>query len=501
MAAIGFSIITAFFAVIAIRYLIKYFKQLRLNFAFPNPGIAYPLIGHSYIFFNVPREDILQILLSYIKLDTLHRKFMSIIGTNILVWFYHPENVETILSSNVLISKSEEYVYLEPWLGTGLLLSTHEKWRHRRKLLTPAFHFKILDDSLKVFNRQAETCTNLLIKDSDNGKNILDLFPIMTRCTLDIILETAMGRQLDTQNNKDSRYANAIQTMIHVIQQRQFIPWLMNDILFKFSSLKREYDESLDILHKFTKSVIKDKREEIATHARNKTVSTGPIAFLDLLLSVRLPDGSQLSDADVQEEVDTFMFEGHDTTACALSWTLLLLGRHPEIQEKIFEEQFEIFGDDSEADVNMDDLSKMKYLEACVKEALRLFPSVPIIGRRLEQDTVIDGLAMPKGSTALVFVHMLHRNPDVWKNPEEYNPERFLEEGASRHPYAYVPFSAGPRNCIGQKFALMEEKTVLSKLIRKLKFESLDPVESVKPVIEIITRPHDGVRSRVSLRN
>ena len=200
--------------------------------------------------------------------------------------------------------------------------STHEKWRHRRKLLTPAFHFKILEDSLKVFNRQSDTCADILSIDSNFGETILDLFPYMTRCTLDIILETAMGQTLDEQveselfelvsssihclvslhssrttnnnvisificyvfqNNKESKYAQAIQTMVHVMQQRQMIPWMMPDLLFNLSPLKKDYDTSLKILHDFTESVIKSKREEVARHEKNLTKSTGPIAFLDLV--------------------------------------------------------------------------------------------------------------------------------------------------------------------------------------------------------------------------
>merc|ERR1719273_1268493 len=108
----------------------------------------------------------------------------------------------------------------------------------------------------------------------------------------------------------------------------------------------------------------------------------------------------------------------------------------------------------------------MKYLECCIKEALRLYPSVPIIGRDIEKDTYIDGQMVPKGTCVIVFVHNLHRNPIIWDKPEEFIPERFLES-SKRHPYAYVPFSAGPRNCIGQRFAMMEEKTILSHVLRR----------------------------------
>jgi len=193
------------------------------------------------------------------------------------------------------------------------------------------------------------------------------------------------------------------------------------------------------------------------------------------------------------------MFEGHDTTACGLSWLLYLLGKHPEIMAKVVQEQKDVFKDDYDQDVTMEHLSKMKYLECCVKEGLRLYPSVPIVGRDIKRDTIIDGQHVPKGTSVLIVLHLLHRNPQIWDKPEEFIPERFLDSRSNnRHPYAYVPFSAGPRNCIGQRFALMEEKTILSHVLRRLDFKSTD--KHVKPIIELITRPFNGINSIISSR-
>ena len=114
------------------------------------------------------------------------------------------------------------------------------------------------------------------------------------------------------------------------MQQRQIFPWLAHDFTFQFSPLKKLYDQSLNTLHKFTKKVIQDKRKN---YEIKENVTKGKVAFLDLLLQAELPDGSKLSDADIQEEVDTFMFEGHDTTACAISWCLYLLGKNPEVMK------------------------------------------------------------------------------------------------------------------------------------------------------------------------
>ncbi|ELW47048.1 Cytochrome P450 4V2 [Tupaia chinensis] len=171
-------------------------------------------------------------------------------------------------------------------------------------------------------------------------------------------------------------------------------------------------------------------------------------AFLDLLLNVTDDEGNKLSHEDIREEVDTFMFEGHDTTAAAINWSLYLLGSYPEVQKKVDSELDEVFGQ-SDRPANFEDLKKLKYLECVIKETLRLFPSVPLFARTLNEDCEMGGYRIVKGTEAVIIPYALHRDPRYFPNPEEFQPERFFPENVQgRHPYSYVPFSAGPRNCI-----------------------------------------------------
>lgn len=200
---------------------------------------------------------------------------------------------------------------------------------------------------------------------------------------------------------------------------------------------------------------------------------------------------------------------GHDTTAMALSWILYLLGHHPEIQARaaaevdlMFEEDaYNNDGSDDGDDkvmLTLDKLKSLKYLECCVKEGLRLCPSVPFIGRRLHEDMQINGYDIPKGTILFVYIYMLHRDPDVFPNPETFDPSRFLPENSvGRHPFAFVPFSAGPRNCIGQRFAMSELKIVLAYLLRHFRFESLDERDKISAMMEMVYRPKSPLRLRV----
>ncbi|EPY85615.1 hypothetical protein CB1_000362018, partial [Camelus ferus] len=171
-------------------------------------------------------------------------------------------------------------------------------------------------------------------------------------------------------------------------------------------------------------------------------------AFLDLLLNVTDDEGNKLSHEEIREEVDTFMFEGHDTTAAAVNWSLYLLGSYPEVQKKVDNELEEIFGK-SDRPATLEDLKKLKYLECVIKESLRLFPPVPFFARNLNEDCDVGGYKIVKGSQVIIVPYALHRDPRYFPDPEEFVPERFLPENSKgRHSYAYVPFSAGPRNCI-----------------------------------------------------
>uniref|UniRef100_A0A1A9UXF2 Cytochrome P450 n=1 Tax=Glossina austeni TaxID=7395 RepID=A0A1A9UXF2_GLOAU len=416
-----------------------------------------------------------------------------------------------VLNSQKFIDKSRDYDYLQPWLGTGLLTSFGRKWHSRRKILTPAFHFKILDDFIDVFNEQSFILTRKL--EREVGSEAFNVFPYVTLCTLDIVCETAMGRSICAQSNSESEYVKAVYGIGEIVQNRQAKVWLHFDTIFRLTRDFKRHRNYINTLHGFSNKVIRERKAELSDNAfNNNTISNVTdgyddlgkkkrLAFLDLLIQYS-KNGAKLSNDDIREEVDTFMFEGHDTTSAAISWTLFLLGCHPEYQERVVEELEAIFGDDRETPATMKNLLDMRYLECCIKDALRLFPSVPMMGRSIGEDVQIGEYLVPAGTTALIMTYMLHRNPRVFPKPEQFNPDNFLPENCiGRHPFAYIPFSAGPRNCIGQKFAILEEKAVISTVLRKFKIEAVDRREDLTLLSELILRPKGGLRVKITKRD
>ncbi|GFO38082.1 cytochrome p450, partial [Plakobranchus ocellatus] len=305
------------------------------------------------------------------------------------------EYAEVILNGMKHIDKSPDYNFLHPWLGTGLLTSTGDKWKSRRRMLTPTFHFNILHDFLHVFNKKSHILVEKLKGKAEKGGQF-NLFQDIALCALDIISETAMGKDINAQS-ADSEYVHAVYRMSNLTDTRMRQPWMWPDILFNLFGPGHEHDEKLKILHDFTNSVISDRLKdfdsiksemirqgmsgEAGMGLRDKKVR---LAFLDMLIFMS-DNLTKLSFEDIREEVDTFMFEGHDTTAAAMNWATHLIGANPECQAKVHEEIDSVFGQD-DRDPTMEDLKELKYLECCIKEALRLFPSVPMFARTASED-------------------------------------------------------------------------------------------------------------------
>jgi len=487
------------FILAAILYLkLKNARLVYLINKLPGPP-AHFLFGNALFFLGHRREDLFLNMFKFMQpynKNTMNRLWF---GNKAQVGILKAPALEVLLSSSRLIDKSDLYTFVHPWLGLGLLTSTGDKWRARRKLLTPSFHFRILEDFLNVFNEQAEILVTKLKK--FEGKGYVDVYPFLTRCTLDVIAETAMGvKTIKAQENADSEYVQAVNNMSEIVNKRIITPWLIPNLIFNMSSYGRAQRKCLKILHNFTIKVIMEKQEELL-HSKSDMKDKSEVevlgkkrrlAFLDLLLESTC-EGKKLDINDLREEVDTFMFEGHDTTAAASNWILYSIGHFPGIQEKVHEELDRIFGG-SDRPVTSEDISEMKYLECVIKESLRMFPPVPFYGRKLLEEVKIGEFLLPAGIDITLPTYTIHRNTEYFPDPEKFDPSRFLpENSAGRHPYAYIPFSAGPRNCIGQKFAMNEEKVIISHVLRKFRITSQHDVKDLKFLAELVFRPFGGM--------
>ncbi|KAJ9580658.1 hypothetical protein L9F63_024169, partial [Diploptera punctata] len=367
---------------------------------------SHPIFGHIFDVM-VPPNRLLE------TLDRVRRENAPIFAVWIIVpvvMMTKPKHIEAILGSPKHITKSLQYKPLKSWLGTGLLTSAGSKWHTHRKMLTPAFHFKTLENFVNVFSDKSQILVEKLEKEI-NAEHF-DVVPYISMCTLDIICETAMGVEINAQEHgHHSEYVNQANNITNEIAERSAIPWLYLDFIYYRTQRGKLFRKYIKRMHTFTmessyaKAIVQARecvncyklRDIVKKFSADGIQSDGSVirqlmgtkkrlTFLDLLLETS-NDGAVLTDEEVREEVDTFMFEGHDTTAAGISWTLQLLGSHLDVQDKVYMELEHIYLGSTRS-CTMEDLNKMKYLERVIKEALRLYPSVPIIGRRVQEDVI-----------------------------------------------------------------------------------------------------------------
>ncbi|XP_069321037.1 cytochrome P450 4F6-like isoform X1 [Eulemur rufifrons] len=419
-----------------------------------------------------------------------------------IVRVVHPKFVAPLLQASAAIAPKDMtfYGFLKPWLGDGLLLSAGDKWSRHRRLLTPAFHFEILKPYVKIFNKSANIMHAKWQRLASEGSACLDMFEHMSLMTLDSLQKCIFSFDSHCQESP-SEYIAAVLGLsaLAVKRHRQII--LHTDFLHYLTPDGRRFRRACHLVHDFTNAVIQERRRTLQSQgvddflkakAKSKTLD-----FIDVLLLAKDENGKELSDEDIRAEADTFMFGGHDTTASGLSWVLYNLARHPEHQERCRQEVRELLRDLEPTEIEWEDLAQLPFLTMCVKESLRLHPPVTVISRRCTKDIVLpDGRVIPKGNVCTISIFGIHHNPSVWSDPEVYDPFRFDPENPQkRSPLAFIPFSAGPRNCIGQTFAMTEMKVVLALTLLRFRVLPHDTEPRRKP--ELILRAEGGLWLRV----
>ncbi|XP_044576131.1 cytochrome P450 4C1-like [Cotesia glomerata] len=342
------------------------------------------------------------------------------------------------------------------------------------QLIMSTFNRRVLEKFIDAMNKQCEILVKIMEPEID--KDEFDIFNYISLCTIDIVCETVMGVPSNEQIKKNSAYPAAFEKIMKILYQRMIELWLHPNVIFNATKLAKDQKECIKSLHKHTNDIIEKKLEQYSKQMNEDAVTQIGFqrkAFLDSFTELLL-EGTKLTIEEFREEVENIMFAGYDTTTTVNSFVILMLAIFPKIQEKCYEELVEIFGDkiNGGRQIENEDLDRMKYLGRVIKETMRLFPIAPLLIRQVNGDLDIGGgYTLPKGSTVFLAIWKLHRSADIWDDPLYFNPDRFLPEQVSkRHPYAYIPFSAGPRNCIGLKYAMMSMKILLATLLRNYIF-------------------------------
>nr|XP_045005411.1 cytochrome P450 4A10 isoform X1 [Jaculus jaculus] len=461
------------------RWLLKAFQQ------FPSPP-SHWLFGHYREFQN--DQELQQVLKWVETFPSACPRWLW--GSKAHFTIYDPDYMKVILGRSDP-KANDVYRFLAPWIGYGLLLLDGQAWFQHRRMLTPAFHYDILKPYVKITADSVQVMLDKLEKLADQDTS-LEIFKHVSLMTLDTIMKCAFSHQGNVQLDENSQsYIQAIGDLNKLFLSRVKNLFHQNDIIYNLSSNGRWAKRAYQLAHEHTDRVIKLRKDQLQDQGElEKIRKKRRLDFLDILLFARIENESSLSDKDLRAEVDTFMFEGHDTTASGISWTLHALATHPEHQQRCREEVQGLLGDGTP--ISWDHLDKMPYTTMCIKEALRIYPPVPGVVRELSKPVIFpDGRSLPKGIPVTLSIYALHHNPRVWPNPEVFDPSRF-SPAAAQHSHAFLPFSGGSRNCIGKQFAMNELKVVVALTL--LRFELLpDPTKIPVPIAQLVLKSKNGI--------
>lgn len=387
----------------------------------------------------------------------------------------HPDLVREILVVRHRdVMKGRGLQALKVLLGEGLLTSEGDVHRRQRRTIQPIFRHERIRGYCEVMVEQAERLTSRW----EDGATV-DVHEEMYRLTLAIVGRTLFDRDIEAEDARE--VSEALDTGLELFDRLMspFAPLLSRLPLPNTVRLNRARDRLDRVIYRMI-----EERRRVGARGDD---------LLSLLLRARDEegDGGSMSDRQVRDEAMTIFLAGHETTSVALTWTWYLLSQNPEAEAALREELEDVLGDRAPT---VDDLPRLQYAERVLTESMRLYPPVYVLGRTALADLDLGGYLVPKGATMLASQWVIHRDPRWFEDPEAFRPDRWTPElRASLPRYAYFPFGAGPRICIGEPFAWMEGVLLVAAIARRWRM-SLVPGHPVAAHPKVTLRPAHGMR-------
>jgi cytochrome P450 len=462
------------------RHTLKQFKKVNSKAKFdtmPSKGFVSSLMGvlsQEDAFFWDREVD------SSLKYGKGERVYHTFLGPKSLVVVLHPEDVQKILM------RTAEYSRVKPptsstfhrMVSQSLGQVPASEWRKHRNILAPAF--ANLDNYVPTFDETIQHMLNLWdAKIDSTGEAKIEAGDQMQRMTLDVLGKTIFGQDLGSVDGRSDQIRDDYEVVFPLI----FSP---KDMLFPFLKTK----EQLAASDRFEEGI----RNIIETRIANKTKSERFSMLDSMIESVDNETNTGFTGEQLHHNVIGFFLAGHETTASVLGFTLYELAANKELQEKCREEVDRVVG--KEKEVQPDHIEQLEYIPLVIKEMQRMYQATGLVPLVASSDTELGGYRIPKGTLLSASINYIHRDKQIWKDPDVFRPERFLEEeSAGRHAFAYIPFSAGPHTCLGNKFSLLEQKIFYVKLLQQFTLDlekgyKLQPWEksSVTPGFKLVIK-------------
>jgi cytochrome P450 len=397
---------------------------------------------------------------------------------NFRVYFVsHPDYIEQVLvSDNRKFIKGRVLRKNRQLFGNGLLTSEGDFWLRQRRLAQPAFHRARIASYAGTMVRYAE---RLLAEWKDREER--DIHAEMMRLTLQIVAKTLFDADVDGEAKQVGRALVALMEFNSDFRKLLLTPaWLPTPRKIRATIATWRLDK---IIFRFI--------------AERRASGKDSGDLLSMLLAARDEDGSRMTDRQLRDEAITIFLAGHETTANALSWTWMLLAQNPDVEAKLHAELDAVLAGRAPS---LEDLASLRYTGHVITESMRLYPPAWGMARVAIEDVEIGGYPIPKGCGVSLAQWVVHRDPRWFDAPEQFRPERWEGDLLKRLPrFAYFPFGGGPRQCIGNNFAVMEATLLLATIALKFRVR-LVPGHQVVPMPSITLRPRFGIRARIEGR-
>ncbi|KAL0840728.1 hypothetical protein ABMA28_015916 [Loxostege sticticalis] len=421
----------------------------------------YPLIGMTYKFVGT-NEDRMKTLMDIGREAIKYNGWSSMwLGNHLFAVVADPIEAEFVLKT--YMEKDDVLKMTQQLIGNGSIFASVPIWKPRRKVLAPTFALRNLNQFVNVFQQESAVMLDQL--GTVAGKGPFSIWKFMTSYTMDSVCQTTLGSHVGVQTQRDHPFLQNFEKYAQILGARILQPWLHSNFIFKCTNYYTRSVEHVGVITDFVSKIITSKRAALKQN-NNEQSANEMRSFLELLIESSGGDKGY-TDVELLEESLVMLVAGTDTSAVGASFTAVMLSQHTDVQDKVYKELQEVFGD-SDRPITAEDLPRLKYLEAVVKETLRLYPPVPITARKTDVERVTPaGIKLVSDVGVIIHMWAIHRNPRYWgADVEDFRPERFFDSPPT-HPAAYMPFSYGPRNCLGYQYAMMSMKTVMASILRK----------------------------------
>ncbi|MFI5929079.1 cytochrome P450 [Micromonospora sp. NPDC051543] len=400
-----------------------------------------------------------------------------VIGPKKLYYLNHPDFAKHVLADN-----SDNYhkglglAQAKRALGDGLLTSEGEIWRKQRAAMKPVFQNRRIAQQAGAVAEEAGRLVERLRSRRDGEP--VEVMSEMTGLTLGVLGRTLLDADLGGFGSLGQSFATMQDQAMFEMTTNGLVPmWVPLPHQLRFRRARRDLRRTVDKL-------VRDRTGD----------ADGDDALSRLIMSARQEADARVGQQRIYDELVTLLLAGHETTASTLGWTFHLLDRHPDVWQRLHEEAVSVLGDRPPV---YEDLHRLTYTTMVLEEVMRLYPPVWMLSRIAQGEDEVGGWRIPAGVDVLICPYTLHRHPDFWADPERFDPERFAPERSAHRPrYAYLPFGAGPRFCVGNHLGMLEAAFVVAMVVRELRLVT-EPGYRVVPEPMLSLRIRGGLPMRV----